>query len=254
MQAQVINQRIRQDFERLLLECLTSGVQKELLDKFEVHAGYCCVGDLWCQCPHGQSSCALAAVICPQLQGAVPLDRAAHLRLRQLSKCLGLWGMGSVNAPEFSATEHELLQALTELEAQGLIAPRASQDADDSEFGLRVVHMLDVFTAWSPQPGASPLQLSDALLALKGLAQQHQDQRIMELAWATANMLDRVIDGTLPLTEEFKNVVNRAAKLLIIAFVFQVWSAEDEWEYAKPLKMQTCLPQGAMSVLYRHSY
>ena len=40
MQAQVINQRIRQGFERLLLECLTSGVQKELLDKFEVHAGY----------------------------------------------------------------------------------------------------------------------------------------------------------------------------------------------------------------------
>ena len=28
MQAQVINQRIRRDFERLLLECLTSGVQK----------------------------------------------------------------------------------------------------------------------------------------------------------------------------------------------------------------------------------
>ena len=64
--------------------------------------------------------------------------------------------------------------------------------------------MLDVFTAWSPQPGASPLQLSDALLALKGLAQQHQDQRIMELAWATANMLDRVIDGTLRLPRNLK--------------------------------------------------
>ena len=104
--------------------------------------------------------------------------------------------------------------------------------------------MLDVFTAWSPQPGASPLQLSDALLALKGLAQQHQDQRIMELAWATANMLDRVIDGTLPLTEEFKNVVNRAAKLLIIAFVFQVWSAEDEWEYAQTIEDADLLASG----------
>lgn len=246
MQAQVINQRIRQDFERLLLECLTSGVQKELLDKFEVHAGYLLRWrSVVPMSTHGQSSCALAASYLSAIAGgAVPLDRAAHLRLRQLSKCLSLWGMGSVNAPEFSATEHELLQALTELEVKGLIEPITSGDAEDSEFGLRVVHMLDAFAAWSTQPGSSPLQLSDALLALKGLAQQHQDQRIMELAWATANMLDRVIDGTLALTEEFKDVVNRAAKLLIIAFVFQVWSAEDEWEYAQTIEDADLLASG----------
>ena len=75
------------------------------------------------------------------------VDRAARVRLGQLSKCLGRWGMGSVNTAAFdlsqtfvapasaeqmfgplgmgsSRTEHE--QALTELEAQGLIAPRAS--------------------------------------------------------------------------------------------------------------------------------
>ena len=246
MQAQVINQRIRQDFERLLLECLTSGVQKELLDKFEVHAGYLLRWrSVVPMSTHGQSSSALAAGYLSAIAGgAVPLDRAARVRLGQLSKCLGRWGMGSVNTAAFSATEQELQQSLTELEAQGLIAPRASQDVNDSEFGLRVVHMLDVFTAWSTQPGASPLQLSDALLALKSLAQQHQDQRIMELAWATANMLDRVTDGTLPLTEEFKNVVNRAAKLLIIAFVFRVWSAEDEWEYAQTIEDADLLASG----------
>ena len=246
MQAQVINQRIRRGFERLLLECLTSGVQKELLDQFEVYAGYLLRWRSVAPMSTGeQTSCALAASYLSAIAvGVMPMDRAARVRLGQLSKCLGRWGMGSVNTAAFSATEQELQQSLTELEAQGLIAPRASQDADDSEFGLRVVHMLDVFTAWSPQPGASPLQLSDALLALKGLAQQHQDQRIMELAWATANMLDRVIDGTLPLTEEFKNVVNRAAKLLIIAFVFQVWSAEDEWEYAQTIEDADLLASG----------
>ena len=57
-------------------------------------------------------------------------------------------------------------------------------------------------------------------------------------------MLDRVIDGTLALTEEFKDVVNRAAKLLIIAFVFQVWSAEDEWEYAQTIEDADLLASG----------
>ena len=246
MQAQEINQRIRQGFERLLLECLTSGVQKELLDKLEVHAGYLLRWrSVVPMSTHGQSSCALAASYLSAIAGgAVPLDRAAHLRLRQLSKCLGLWGMGSVNAAAFSATEHELLQALTELDVKGSIESITPRDADASEFGLRVVHMLEAFAAWSTQPGSSPLQLSNALLALKGLAQQHQDQRIMELAWATANMLDRVIDGTLALTEEFKDVVNRAAKLLIIAFVFQVWSAEDEWEYAQTIEDADLLASG----------
>lgn len=246
MQAQVINQRIRQGFERLLLECLTSGVQKELLDKLAVYAGYLLRWrSVAPMSTGGQSSCALAASYLSALAvGAVPLDRAAHMRLGQLSKCLGRWGKGSVNTAGFSATEQELLQSLTELEAQGLIEPITSGNAHDSEFGLRVVHMLDAFAAWSTLPGSSPLQLSNTLLALKGLAQQHQDQRIMELAWATANMLDRVIDGTLVLTEEFKDVVNRAAKLLIIAFVFQVWSSEDEWEYAQTIEDADLLASG----------
>ena len=94
MQAQEINQRIRQGFERLLLECLTSGVQKELLDKLEVHAGYLLRWrSVVPMSTGGQSSCALAASYLSALAvGAVPLDRAAHLCLRQVSKCLGLWG------------------------------------------------------------------------------------------------------------------------------------------------------------------
>ena len=57
-------------------------------------------------------------------------------------------------------------------------------------------------------------------------------------------MLDRVIDGTLALTEEFEDVVNRAAKLLIIAFVFQVWSSEDEREYAQTIEDADLLASG----------
>jgi hypothetical protein len=66
----------------------------------------------------------------------------------------------------------------------------------------------------------------------------------MELAWATANMLDRSIDGTLPMTEAFKGVVTRAAKLLMIAFVFQLWSTEDEWEYAHTIEDADVLASG----------
>ena len=114
MQAQVINQRIRQGFERLLLECLTSGAQKELLDQFEVYAGYLLRWRSVAPMSTGeQTSCALAASYLSAIAvGVMPMDRAARVRLGQLSKCLGRWGMGSVNAPEFSATEHELLQAI----------------------------------------------------------------------------------------------------------------------------------------------
>ena len=137
-----------------------------------------------------------------------------------------------------------LVQSLTALQAQGLIQWAPLDKAENSDFGLMVLKMLSAFETWSTQPGAGPQQLSDALFALKGLAQQHQDQRIMELAWATANMLDRVIDGTLPMTEAFKGVVTRAAKLLMIAFVFQIWSAEDEWEYERTIEDADVLASG----------
>ena len=137
-----------------------------------------------------------------------------------------------------------LVQSLTALQTQGLIQSKPLDSAENSDFGLMVLKMLSAFETWSTQPGSSPQRLSDALLVLKGLAEQHQDQRIMELAWATANMLDRVIDGTLPMTEAFKGVVTRAAKLLMIAFVFQIWNAEDEWEYAHTIEDADVLASG----------
>jgi hypothetical protein len=66
----------------------------------------------------------------------------------------------------------------------------------------------------------------------------------MELAWATANMLDRITDKTLRITDEFKDVVERAVRLLMFAYVFQVWTIEDEAEFAKTIEDADILASG----------
>lgn len=243
---QVINKRMRQVFERLLLECLTSFDEKDTPEKLESYAG-CMVR--WTSVVHmaadTQDSCALAAGYLTALAtGVVRLDHSAHSRLRQLGKCLVLWGRSETQAVEYSEVERDLAEAFTAMQANNLIRTRALSDAEGAEFGSMVLHMLGAFQTWSLLPESSPLQLSAALIALKTLAEHHQDQRIMELSWATANMLDRVIDGTLGLTAEFKDVVDRAAKLLMVAYVFQIWSADDEAEYAKTIEDADILASG----------
>ena len=103
---------------------------------------------------------------------------------------------------------------------------------------------LEESKTWLAGSVSDPNQLSRALVALKGLAEHHQDQRIMELAWATANMLDRLTDGTLQVNDEFQVVVERSTRLLLIAYVFQTWTTEDEVEYAKTLEDADILASG----------
>ena len=246
MQQLSINERVRQSFERLLLEALTSPAHQEVLYKFEAHAGYLLRWrSVVPMSTRARSGCGLAACYLSALAGAaLPLDSTAHLRLRQLGQCLVSWGRSVGDESSSSEAEQVLVQSLTALQTQGLIQSKPLDSAENSDFGLMVLKMLSAFETWSTQPGSSPQRLSDALLVLKGLAEQHQDQRIMELAWATANMLDRVIDGTLPMTEAFKGIVTRAAKLLLIAFVFQIWNAEDEWEYAHTIEDADVLASG----------
>tara|TARA_B100000900_G_scaffold214291_1_gene181484 strand:- start:475 stop:1239 length:765 start_codon:yes stop_codon:yes gene_type:complete len=243
---QAMNKRMRQVFERLLLECLTSFHEKHTPEKLESYAGcmvrWTSVGHMTA---HAQDNCALAAGYLTALAtGLVRFDHSAHSRLRQLGKCLVLWGRSDADEVEHSEVERDLAEAFTAMQANNLIRTRALPDTEGAEFGSMVSHMLGAFQTWSLQPESGPLQLSDALIALKTLAQHHQDQRIMELSWATANMLDRLIDGTLGLTAEFQDVVDRAAKLLMVAYVFQIWTAEDEAEYATTIEDADILASG----------
>ena len=42
-----------------------------------------------------------------------------------------------------------------------------------------------------------------------------------------------------PVNDEFQAVVERSTRLLLIAYVFQTWTTEDEVEYAKTWRMRT---------------
>ena len=246
MPEQVINKRMRQVFERLLLECLTSFQRQQTAERLGAYAG-CLVrwSTVVPMAAHAQNSCALVADYLTALAAAAaPLDRRAHECLRQLGKCLVLWGRSAVDAVEHSEVERDLAETLTAWRSSQPRRTDTAQDPERAEFGAMVSYMLSTFKTWSLQPESSSLQLSEALIALKSLAERHQDQRIMELSWATANMLDRVVDGTLRLTAEFHDVVQRAAKLLVIAFVFQAWSLEDELEFAKTIEDADILASG----------
>jgi hypothetical protein len=48
----------------------------------------------------------------------------------------------------------------------------------------------------------------------------------------------------LRITHEFKDVVERAVRLLMFAYVFQVWTIEDEAEYAKTIEDADILASG----------
>jgi hypothetical protein len=246
MLQQPLNERMRETFERTMLESLIAPQSEDTARLLEKFAGY-----LWrwsgvtALATHAQTGSALAVIFLRNLaKGAMALDRDAQVLLRQLSKCLLLWSRPGAQASICSEQESSFIQTLRAKQHNDRANAIGGMGHGESEFGGMVAHMRSESKRWLARIEKDPALLSQALVALKGLAEHHQDQRIMELAWATANMLDRITDNTLRITDEFKDVVERAVRLLMFAYVFQVWTIEDEAEYAKTIEDADILASG----------
>ena len=229
-----------------MLEWLVSSQRPETEALLEAFAGYLSRwSDVTTLAVHEREVCGMAVVFLRGLAtGKLFKDRQTQIVLRQLGKCLSLWGLTRDASSGPSGLEIEFKHGLSvgHIETQEQTLDPMNQTG--SKFGLMVERMLSESKGWLASSVSDPNQLSTALIALKGLAEHHQDQRIMELAWATANMLDRLSDGTLSVNQEFRGVVERSVRLLLLAYVFQVWTTEDEAEYAKTLEDADILASG----------
>lgn len=246
MHEQVLNQRMRQIFERTTLEYLTSPQRTEtkaLLREFADSLSRW--SDVTVLSASAVSVTQLAVPFLRALASeALFQDRSTVSCLRLLGKWLATWGrpeLAVAKSPDAQVTLVQALQAFAILN----VGHDDNEVADHaSTFGRLVAHMLLEAERWLANPNANSAPLSSCLLALKELAEHHQDQRIMELAWATANMLDRLADQTLRVTDEFLDVVQRVLKLLVLAHVFQAWNRNDEAEYARTLEDADILASG----------
>lgn len=246
MHEQVLNQRMRQIFERTTLEYLTSPQRTEtkaLLREFADSLSRW--SDVTVLSASAVSVTQLAVPFLRALASeALSQDRSTVSCLRLLGKWLATWGrpeLAVAKSPDAQVTLVQALQAFAILN----VGHDDNEVADHaSTFGRLVAHMLLEAERWLANPNANSAPLSSCLLALKELAEHHQDQRIMELAWATANMLDRLADQTLRVTDEFLDVVQRVLKLLVLAHVFQAWNRNDEAEYARTLEDADILASG----------
>lgn len=246
MAEQTLNKRLRQTFERTLLAWLVSPQQTETVALLQGFAGYLSRwSDVTEMAVHAHEVCQMAVAFVSSLaEEETAQDRETQLLFRQLGKCLLHWGQPLATNPEPSQLEVRLMQDLRARQVEGREQTSGQRNKQPSNFGLIVERMLEESKTWLDGSVSDPNQLSRALAALKGLAEHHQDQRIMELAWATANMLDRLTDGTLQVNDEFQAVVERSTRLLLIAYVFQTWTTEDEVEYAKTLEDADILASG----------
>lgn len=246
MHEQVLNQRMRQVFERTTLEYLTSPQRTETKVLLRELADYLSRwSDVTVLSVSARSVTQLAVPFLHALASeALAQDRQTVSCLRLLGKYLPTGGRPQLAASEGSDAQVTLTQALQDFAILN-IGHDDSEVADHaSTFGRLVAHMLLEARRWLASPNANSAQFSSGLMALKELAEHHEDQRIMELAWATANMLDRLTDQTLQVTDEFIDVVQRVLTLLVLAYVFQAWNRNDEADYARTLEDADILASG----------